>query len=140
MANLNIPERIGRLEELACKGIDPGDMIPKIDVDASLDLKSINSELLKEIEMLAPFGCQNPQPIFSSGLLEVISSRVVGNGHLKIKLRKKGIIFDCIAFGKAEFHPLNGKMVDAVFHIGINKWKGIESIQPVIVDLRHNPG
>jgi single-stranded-DNA-specific exonuclease len=125
-----------RLEELACKGMDSGDMIPKIDIDASLGMDSINSKLLKDIEMLPPFGCRNPEPMFSSGPLKVISSRVVGNSHLKVRMQEKGVTFDCIAFNKAEFHPLDGKMVDAVFHIGINEWQGIESIQPVIVDLR----
>ncbi|HUU40000.1 MAG TPA: single-stranded-DNA-specific exonuclease RecJ, partial [Desulfatiglandales bacterium] len=128
-----------RLEEFAEKGIDSGDMIPKIDIDALLNLDSINLKSLKEIEMLHPFGCQNPQPIFSSGPLQVISSRVVGNGHLKIKIKEKGIIFDCIAFRKAGLHPLDGKTVDAVFHLETNEWQGIESIQLVIVDIHVYP-
>ena len=132
-------ERIGEFsygfEELARRRIDPGDMIPKIEVDAKLSLESINPQVLKEIQMLAPFGHRNPEPIFFAGPLEVASSQVVGKDHLKLKIMEKGITFDCIAFGRAGYHPLQGKSVDILFHLGTNTWQGIESIQLVLVDL-----
>jgi len=138
LESTKIGEFCDRFEELARKRIDPKDMIPRIEVDAKLSVESINPQALREIEMLLPFGHANPQPIFWSGPLKVISSRVVGNDHLKLKLREKGITFDCIAFGKAASHPLEGKSVDILFHLGTNTWQGIESIQLVIVDLQVN--
>ena len=135
-------ERIGefshRFEELARRRIDPRDMIPKIEVDAKLSVESINPQVLKEIEMLPPFGQRNPEPSFCAGPLKIASSQVVGKDHLKLKIKEKGITFDCIAFGSAGFHPLEGKSVDILFHLGINTWQGIESIQLVIVDLQLN--
>jgi single-stranded-DNA-specific exonuclease len=125
-------------EELARRRIDPGDMIPKIGVDAEMSLESINPQVLRDIEMLVPFGHRNPQPIFYAGPLEVASSQVVGKDHLKLKIKEKGIIFDCIAFGKAGTHPLEGKSVDILFRLGTNTWQGIESIQLVLVDLHLN--
>ena len=113
-------------------------MAPKIEVDTRLGLVSINPRLLRELEMLPPCGYQNPQPVFWAGPLEVVFSKVVGNDHLKLRIREKGITFDCIAFGKGAFHPLRGKSVDILFHVGTNTWQGIESIQLVIVDLRVN--
>jgi len=132
-------QRIGefcdRFEEVAGKEIDPEDMTPSIEVDARLGLESIDPQLLKEIELLLPFGHKNPQPVFWAGPLKVISSRVVGKDHLKLRVREKGITFDCIAFGRGALHPLEGKSVDILFHVGTNTWQGIESIQLVIVDL-----
>jgi len=133
-----IGEFCDRFEELASKRIDPKDMAPRIEVDARLSLESINPQVVKEIELLLPFGRKNPQPIFWAGPVKVISSRVVGKDHLKLRVKEKGIIFDCIAFGKGAFHPLGGKSVDMLFHVGTNTWQGIESIQLVIVDLRVN--
>ncbi|MBA7710730.1 Single-stranded-DNA-specific exonuclease RecJ [subsurface metagenome] len=97
LESTKIGEFCDRFEELARKRIDPKDMMPRIEVDAKLSVESINPQALREIEMLLPFGHANPQPIFWSGPLKVISSRVVGNDHLKLKLREKGITFDCIA-------------------------------------------
>jgi single-stranded-DNA-specific exonuclease len=135
-------ERIGefshRFEELARRRIDPRDMIPRVEVDAKLSLEWINPQVLKEIEMLSPFGHRNPEPIFCAGPLKVASSQVVGKDHLKLKIKEKGITFDCIAFGRAESHPLEGKSVDILFHLGTNTWQGMKSIQLVIVDLRLN--
>jgi single-stranded-DNA-specific exonuclease len=128
-----------RFEELARQRIDPKDMVPRTEVDAMLDLESITPRLMRELEMLPPFGCQNPQPIFWAGPLDVISSKVVGNDHLKLRLKQHGIAFDSIAFGRGDLHPLQGKSVDVLFHVGTNTWQGMESIQLVIVDLRINP-
>ncbi len=134
----NIGEFCDRFEELARERIDTEDMIPKIEVDARLPVESINPRVLKEIEMLPPFGHKNPQPVFWAGPLKVISSRVVGKDHLKLRVKAEGINFDCIAFGKASSHPLVGKSVDILFHLGTNTWQGVESIQLVIVDLHLN--
>jgi single-stranded-DNA-specific exonuclease len=128
-----------KFEELVRDRIDPKDMAPKIEVDARLDLESITPRLMRELEMLPPFGCQNPQPIFWAGPLEVLSSKVVGNDHLKLRLKQQGIVFDSIAFGRGDLNSLQGESVDALFHVETNTWRGMESIQLVIVDLRINP-
>ncbi len=134
----NYEEFCDRFEELASKKLDTKDMTPKIEVDTRLGLESISPQLLKDIEMLLPFGHKNPQPIFWAGPVKVAFSTVVGNDHLKLKIKEKGISFDCIAFGKAALHPLGGKLLDILFHVEINTWQGTESIQLVIVDLRVN--
>jgi single-stranded-DNA-specific exonuclease len=133
-----IGEFCDRFEELAKERIDTEDMTPKIEVDARVSVESIHPQVLKEVEMLLPFGHKNPQPIFWAGPLTVISSRVVGKDHLRLRIKEKGITFDCIAFRKAELYPLEGKSVDILFNLGTNTWQGIESIQLVIVDLRLN--
>jgi len=134
----NYEEFCDRFEELASKKLDTKDMTPKIEVDTKLGLESVSPQLLKDIEMLLPFGHKNPQPIFWAGPVKVAFSTVVGNDHLKLKIKEKGISFDCIAFGKAALHPLGGKLLDILFHVEINTWQGTESIQLVIVDLRVN--
>jgi single-stranded-DNA-specific exonuclease len=60
----------------------------------------------------------------------------VGNDHLKLRLKQGGIVFDSIAFGRGDLNSLQGKSVDALFHVGTNTWQGMESIQRVVVDLR----
>ncbi|MBW2078596.1 MAG: hypothetical protein JRI71_13835 [Deltaproteobacteria bacterium] len=60
------------------------------------------------------------------------------NNHLRLRVRQRGITFDCIAFGQAPFHPLNGTLVDILFRIGTNRWQGIDSIQLTVVDIKVN--
>jgi len=134
----NVEEFCDRFEELASKKLDIKDMAPKIEVDGKLGLESINPQVLQDIQMLLPFGHKNPQPIFWAGPVKIVFSTVVGKDHLKLKIKEKGTTFDCIAFGKATLHPLEGKVVDILFHVEINTWQGTESIQLVIVDMRIN--
>ena len=138
LASKNYEEFCDRFEELASKKLDIKDMAPKIEVDGKLGLESINPQTLKDIKMLLPFGYKNPQPIFWAGPVKIVFSTVVGKGHLKLKIKEKGTTFDCIAFGKAALYPLEGKLVDILFHVEINTWQGTESIQLVIVDMRVN--
>jgi len=131
----DIREFCERFEGIARSEIDADDMVQKIDADARISPESINPQTVKEIERLLPFGQDNPQPIFWAGPFNVLFSKVVGKNHLKLRLKAKGIIFDCIAFGMADNHPMEGKSVDILFNIEINKWRGTESIQLVIIDL-----
>jgi hypothetical protein len=68
----------------------------------------------------------------------VISSRIVGDRHLKLALRKRGgrKTFDAIAFRRAELQPPQGASIDVVFSPEVSRWDGIGSIQLVLRDLR----
>jgi len=111
----DIREFCERFEGIARSEIDADDMVQKIDADARISPESINPQTVKEIERLLPFGQGNPQPIFWAGPFNVLFSKVVGKNHLKLRLKAKGIIFDCIAFGMADNHPMEGKSVDILF-------------------------
>jgi single-stranded-DNA-specific exonuclease len=129
-------EFMERFEEIARNRLDQDSLMPRVEVDALLDLDAVTHQLLKELELFMPCGCANPQPLFCSGPVEVTSSRVVGESHLRLKVRQGGISFDCIAFRKAQFHPLDGKSVELLFHLGTNAWQGRESIQLTVVDIK----
>jgi single-stranded-DNA-specific exonuclease len=125
-----------RFEEIAKERMDEDFLTPRVEVDALLDLDALTPKLLNEIKLFMPYGCANPQPLFCAGPVEVVSSRVVGESHLRLKVRQKGISLDCIAFRKAGFHPLDGKSVEVLFHLGTNTWQGRESIQLTVVDMK----
>jgi len=129
-------EFMERFEEIARNRLDQDSLIPRVEVDALLDLDAVTHQLLKELELFMPCGYANPQPLFCSRPVEVTSSRVVGESHLRLKVRQGGVSFDCIAFRKAMFHPLDGRSVELLFHIGTNTWQGRESIQLTVVDMK----
>lgn len=59
-------------------------LVPKIRVDAELEIKEVDEDLLKALESLAPFGVGNPQPTFSSPHLTLTDRRLVGDSkHLR---------------------------------------------------------
>ncbi|MFH2059705.1 MAG: single-stranded-DNA-specific exonuclease RecJ [Pseudomonadota bacterium] len=64
------------------------DFQKRLAIDAVLDLDDITFELAKEIDRLRPFGMANPEPVFMSENIQVISSFIMGNNHRKMILKK----------------------------------------------------
>ncbi|MEW6067329.1 MAG: single-stranded-DNA-specific exonuclease RecJ [Nitrospirota bacterium] len=114
------------------------DFIPTLEIDADVDLSAINSNLISEIEMLEPFGFGNTEPLLGAKGLKILYPKIVGNNHLKMKLRQKNQSFDAIGFDMGEFlGMLDGhETVDAVFTPCVNEWEGGRCLQLNLKALR----
>jgi single-stranded-DNA-specific exonuclease len=67
--------------------------------------------------------------------LDVVDSRVVGERHLKLKVKQGTRVMEAIGFGLSDKHPLQGEIVHMVFAPERNQWQGYEKIQLRIVDV-----
>jgi single-stranded-DNA-specific exonuclease len=116
--------------------------VPDLLLDARLDLETLSLETMEDIAALEPYGQGNPRPLFFGEGLEVVSSRIVGERHLKLSLRSLGKrkIFDAIGFRKAEQQPAAGAAIDAVFTPELGMWDGYQRLQLVLRDLRESRG
>ena len=54
-----------RLQAYARERLTPEDMRPVVAVDAVLDLREVNEDLWSALEQIAPFGMDNPRPLFA---------------------------------------------------------------------------
>jgi single-stranded-DNA-specific exonuclease len=63
------------------------DPTPTLRIDGELSFSDIHQELLKELALIGPFGCGNPEPVFSSPPLEVKARRVFGANHVVLEVR-----------------------------------------------------
>lgn len=112
----------------------------RLRIDCQINLEIINSDLMKEILVFEPTGLGNPEPVFLTPGVEILSAGVVGRDkkHLKLKVKDGEYIFDSIYFGGGEIYSeLNsGTVVDIVYSVGENVWNGKSSIQLKIKDLR----
>jgi len=125
---VSFEEKMNRIvnESLADK-----DFVPTLVIDASVNLSDITFNLLREFDMLEPFGFGNPEPRLGSKGLEVFNPRVVGNNHLKMKLKQRSHSLDVIGFDMAEFIDRLEVLttIDAVFTPFINEWEGGRCLQ-----------
>jgi single-stranded-DNA-specific exonuclease len=131
----NIQALAKGLEGIARKEIREDDLFPAIDIDAEVRIQELTFETVSDLRSLEPFGKGNPEPFFYSGDLEVLDSRVVGEKHLKLRVRQGKSVMEAIGFGLSDIHPLEGKMVDIVFTPEIDDWNGYKKIQLRINDL-----
>ena len=92
---------------------------------------------------MTPFGECNPEPVFVAKSLEVVknpSPQRYGNrgSHLGFRVRKGDKVFRAIAFDLGPYHKemMKNNYCDIVFNVKRNEWKGTESIQLHIKDIR----
>ncbi len=125
----------GELEALASKTLSHGDLIPTIEVEAEIPLTEITPQMVKQIRALSPFGEGNPEPIFLGRSLKVLESRMVGEDHLRLRVRQEGRPLEAIGFGLAGWHSLEGRRINMLFTPELNRWDGYDRIQLRIIDL-----
>ena len=112
------------------------DFMPCLDIDADITLAEANHNLVKELSMLEPLGCGNEKPFLGSKGLEVINPRIVGNNHLKMRLKQGPQTIDAIGFDMAALggslmrgEPRPPDIIDAVFTLDINEYNGNSYLQ-----------
>ena len=79
-------------------------------VDAEVDLPELNGDFFQHLEKLRPFGPGNPEPVFTCGGAQCLTSRVVGERHLRVQLAQADCVREAIAFDAAPHHPLSGPL------------------------------
>jgi len=121
-------------ETEAARILTDDDLIPRLNIDAEARPEDITSELAQELKRLEPFGAGNPEPVLMMRALTVTERRVVGDGHLKLRLSREGRTFNAIAFRMAD-REIDG-MVDVAFFPEMNVWNGSSSLQLRVKDLR----
>ncbi len=109
----NLEEFRKRLRECAKAQLTLEDLQPVVEVDGVLEPSEANEDLLLALERLAPFGLENPRPLFafkSAGLSG--PPQPWKEKHLKIMVRKGGRNLQLKAFGM-------GDQADAMNEAGI---------------------
>ena len=108
-------------------------------IDAEVSFKELGLPLVKEMRGLEPYGFGNPEPLLGAKGLEVLNLRIVGRGHLKMRLSQNGRFpMDAIAFDMAAAlsHVEDAAAVDAAFTPVLNEWEGGRAVQLNLKGLR----
>ena len=111
-----------------------------LQVDGVLPLSEATLETLAALQPLAPFGTDNPAPMFEIDPTEITQVRAIGadKQHLKLQLSDGTQNVDAIAFsmgtaaGAIEASPTNVKVVG---ELSANTWNGQTKPQVMVKDL-----
>ncbi len=91
--------------DVAAARISKDNLTPRLILDAPLPIARIEEGLLQELDRFAPFGSGNPRPLFLGDPLEVVGCpKVVGENHLRFKVREGDRVISAIGFGLGDFH------------------------------------
>jgi len=132
----NIDEFACLLDEIIQNTGPSPELLSQTIIDSECQLQDINLSLISQIDMLAPFGSKNPEPVFCARNIKVSSPTVVGNNHLKMRLNSNGMSCDSIWFSMGnQLSALSGASLDVVFTPQINYWNGASDIQLKMKDV-----
>jgi single-stranded-DNA-specific exonuclease len=135
-----LPEFRGRFADITAGWTGDRSPQPLLHVDAEVDLREIDQQLILELGLLHPFGTGNPEPTFAVKNLSILSQRLVGDRHLKLTVRHgNSRPFDSIGFRMgplADWGLSVDRSVDLAFVPELNRWNGLDRIQLRIRDLK----
>jgi single-stranded-DNA-specific exonuclease len=133
----DLPEFQERMLALAGQGLEGLDLKPHIDIDAEIQLGSIQRRLYDNIIRLAPFGMGNPEPVFLTRMAEVVDARQMGSKgeHLRLKLKQRSGTWDAVGWNMGNCYSDVEQYMDVVFTLELNRWNGDEYLRLNLVDL-----
>lgn len=130
------------LRAVAAGKLTEADFQPELKIDAELPLDRLTLTLVDALNLLAPYGMGNPQPVFMSHALRVADVRVMGkdNQHLKITLRDPARLgsASAVAWRRREWLSFleTKPLIDVVYQLEKNEWQGSYAVQMNIKDIR----
>jgi len=130
----NIPLFEKAMQRIVETALSREGLVPSLEIDADVALSEINHSLIRELARLEPFGCCNEEPLLASRKLEVVNPRIVGNNHLKMRLKHGAHSMDAIGFDMGSAKTSGA--VDAVFTPTLNEYNGSSYLQLNLKALR----
>ena len=136
----NLEELRERFESATRQLISEEDLIPRLRLDAELDLGLVDDHWLDTQDRLAPFGTSNAQPLlFSRGVSPSSPPRVLKEKHLRLELKSSGRRRNAIWFN-ASLDALPRPPWDVAYTVNRNTWQGRDEAQIQIVAIRTSTG
>jgi len=117
------------------------DLKPTLEVDCFIEPEEINSDTMKVLNALEPFGHGYPPPMFAMRGCRVVEARSMGKGkHLMLYLEKRGYGMEAVGWGfwGDGWTPQRGDVVDVAFSLEEHSWRGRDTIRLVLEDIRES--
>lgn len=122
--------------------IDPAVLVPKVKIDAVITGEQMTMELVKKLQMLAPFGQKNPKPVIAINDVCINNINYMGDKqqHARFKAQtEEETTFDCVLFQKAQDMGeflFEESFVSLAGCGEINVWNGTERLQFQVTDIQ----
>ena len=136
----NIADFQNAFENVIQRMAQPGDLTPTLSIDSKLDFNTISDVLVSELESLMPFGAGNPEPLFMTADVAVVSAKIVGKNHRRMILRQSSTpntpAFQAIQFNVDSDVSIKKHFSQIVFKLRWNRWKNRKTVQLMVEDMR----
>lgn len=128
------------LDDFASQRLERVAFSRPIKVEAVAALADLKPSLHHEIQLLAPFGVGNREPLLMTREVEVLRAETFGAGarHLRLHLRDRTATAEAFAFDKggAAGHLPAGRRIDVLYGLDCERWDGLDRVRLHLKDLR----
>jgi len=128
----NVTALAARFEKEVRRRISLDDCLPHLNVDAEIRADDIHLRLIEELDLLAPYGQGNPEPLFCTRGVVAKNGKVVGQKHYKFQMEN----ISAIAFGWGNKLSSFEGAIDLAFSCELNTYQGKHSVSLNIKDVR----
>jgi single-stranded-DNA-specific exonuclease len=118
---------VAAFERVVRELLSDADLQQQLESDGALTATDINLEFAQQLDAQI-WGQGFPAPLFDDDFV-VQQQRVVGEKHLKLRLKKSGQLFEAMLFGYAEPLP---DSIHALYSVSVNEYQGNRSVQLLI--------
>jgi single-stranded-DNA-specific exonuclease len=132
IARDQVPELARRFNEIALAQLTVDDLVGELRVDLEIPISSATLELEALLRHFEPFGPSNPTPVLvSRGVRLAAPARVIGDGHLKLRLQTGGPDLEAIGWGMGALASELGvgSSIDIAYRLERDEWNGQARLQ-----------
>ncbi len=107
--------------------------------DAHVSLDTLTTSIVKEFQLLSPFGLGNEEPLFITKNLQIMTEpKQVGSNHIKFWVKDNSFHREVIGFGKGEYIGILRKqdIIDLAYTPEIDIWEDRNSVILKMEDIR----
>jgi single-stranded-DNA-specific exonuclease len=115
------------LQQVAREWLDAATLTRRLLTDGPLALEYFNAETVAALDAQV-WGQAFEAPLFCDEV-EVLGQRLVGEKHLKLRVRHQGQLRDAIWFGRVE--PVADR-VRLAYRLNLDEWQGQQRVQMVV--------
>ncbi|HEY8794724.1 MAG TPA: single-stranded-DNA-specific exonuclease RecJ [Gemmatimonadaceae bacterium] len=140
VARDKVPELARRFNEIALAQLSVDDLVAELRVDLEVPISAATLELEALLRHFEPFGPSNPTPVLVSRDVRLAAPpRVMGDGHLKLRLLTDNGELEAIGWGMASLaSELDvATPFDIAYRLERDDWNGAQRLQAKLAAVRH---
>ncbi|HYL93388.1 MAG TPA: single-stranded-DNA-specific exonuclease RecJ [Alphaproteobacteria bacterium] len=89
LPSARLPQLKERVDAYARGHLSDKDFLPELAIDAKIELSEVTPRLMETLQRLGPFGQGNPEPVFSSSAVSLVSPpKIIKEKHIKLKVNQ----------------------------------------------------
>jgi len=122
-----------------CSKLSETDLTKVTWIDVAMPVDYVTMDLVKQLNVLEPFGKSNEKPVFADNNLVVKNSYLIGKNKNVLKVtfeNEKGSIVEAISFNASQDNlPIRGDKKSILYYPSINNYNGKSSLQFHIIEM-----